>query len=174
MSIPRFAPKRPLLHEILALAPIAILAAAAVLGFPREVFSFRGGMAPGGDSPASCAFATMDAASAAKARDMIRSALSTGADTVRNLRADLSLSTAEEAKPGAIIDMSERLRPAAPSAVRWRKAPLPPSLAAPPPRFDGEAAGAQAALPLPFPRGALLENPFDTERNNTQPGESAK
>jgi len=153
----RYGPKRRIRHELLALAALLAVPAAVVLSFPRRAVLYSGlidAETHGAGAPF-CGFVVLDEAAEAKATDLVRSALSVNSRSVRNLRADLSLSTVDEPPPEPVMDVSDRRRRAAPPPPRWEAAPMPPSLAAPEPRdMSGEAEDGD--LPA-FSRKELLQ-----------------
>ena len=152
-----YRPKRRIRHDLIALAILLAVPVAVILSFPRRAVLYSGLI--NADTPGACApfcgFVVLDEAAETKATDLVRSALSVNSMSVRNLRADLSLSTVEEPPPEPVMDISDRRRRVAPPLVRWDVAPMPPSLAAPEPRdMSGEAE--EDAGPA-FPREELLK-----------------
>lgn len=153
----RYGPKRRIRHDLLALATLLAVPAAVVLSFPRRAVLYTGLI--DAETPVSgapfCGFVVLDEAAETKATDLVRSALSVNSRSVRNLRADLSLSTVEEPPPEPVMDVSDRRRRVAPPLIRWDVAPMPPSLAAPEPRdMSGEAEEDSGPA---FPREELLK-----------------
>ena len=107
-------PKRHWRHELLALAPVMALAVAVVVTFRKDVARLRPPISGGDAGKATCAFVTLDGAVEAKAMEIVRSALSVNSRDVRELRADLSLSTVAEDTPMPVMDRSDRRRPPRP------------------------------------------------------------
>jgi len=152
----RYGPKRRIRQELLVLATLLAVPAAVVLSFPRQAVlsaGFIDAEPPCASDVPFCGFVVLDEAAEAKATDLVRSVLSVNSRSVRNLRADLSLSTVDEPLPEPVMDVSDRRRRVSPSLVRWDAEPMPPSLAAPEPRdMSGEAEEDVS----PFPRDELL------------------
>ena len=148
-------PKRHWRHELLALAPVMALAVAVVVTFRKDVARLRPPVEGDGAHEASCAFVTLEGAVEAKAMEIVRSALSVNSRDVRELRADLSLSTVAEDTPTPVMDISDRRRPPNPARIPYLEVPQPPTHAAPPVVLDAEPDGAEPALP--FPREELLK-----------------
>ncbi len=148
-------PKRHWRHELLALAPVMALAVAVAVTFMQDVARLRPPMEGEGACEASCAFVTLEGAVEAKAMEIVRSALSVNSRDVRELRADLSLSTVAEDAPKPVMDISDRRRPPSPSRIPYMEVPQPPTHAAPPVVLDAEPDQAEPALP--FPREELLK-----------------
>ena len=148
-------PKRHWRHELLALAPVMALAVAVVVTFRKDVARLRPPVSGGDVGKATCAFVTLDGAVEAKAMEIVRSALSVNSRDVRELRADLSLSTVAEDTPMPVMDISDRRRPPRPSRIPYMEMPQPPTHAAPP--IVLEAVPDVAEQGLPFPREELLK-----------------
>ena len=128
-------PRRLLRHDLLSLLPLGVLLAALVSLFPFGIFKMKSETvaADRKRSAASCAFVELTPEMEMKAMEIVRSALSVGSTNIRDLRADLSLSTIPEQVLGAIMDIDERsVRVSIPAPV-FDVLPLPASLAAPPP-----------------------------------------
>jgi len=148
----KYRPRRSLGHELSSLLLMLALPVAIFLVFPGDAVGFRES-SPRHDSEPSCSFVELRAEDEAKAVELVRSALSVDARSVRNLRADLSLSTVEEEPPAPVMDMADRRRPARPALVRCDLLPLPPSLAAPEPTALPETPDEDVPA---FPREELL------------------
>lgn len=158
MNSRRCKPRRPLRNEALSLAPLALFIGLVALSFPRESLTWRAGEETPPDGAARCAFVELSSDVAARAREMVRSSFSPAASAVRNLRADLSLSTMAEDTPEDIVDISWRLRPAAPAMTPWTEVRLPRGMAAPEP----DLVPPQAEPPSPaFSRQSMLEPDCD-------------
>ncbi len=131
----QFAPKprRLLRHDILSLLPLGILLAALILLFPFGIFEMKHQSVEFDEkySRASCAFVELTAETEMKAMEVVRSALSVDSSSIRELRADLSLSTIPEQVLGAIMNFHERSVSISIPAPIFDFLPLPSSLAAP-------------------------------------------
>ena len=137
------------------LAPILALAVAVVATFRRDAAGIRPPVDCAASGNASCAFVQLDDAVEAKAMEIVRSALSVNSRDVRELRADLSLSTVAEDTPTPVMDMSDRRRPPRPARIPYLETPQPPTHAAPPVVLVAEPGDAEPALP--FSRNELLK-----------------
>lgn len=155
MKKPPCSPGRPLRNEALSLLPAAAFAAAIALAFPREAFTWKGGAAAAKEAAASCAFVELSGEAAQRAREMVRSPFLPAGGSVRELQADLSLSTVAEDAPESILSISERSRPAPAKRMAWREPPLPRGMAAPDPVLPPPAAEAEEPA---FPRRHMLED----------------
>lgn len=104
-------PRRSLRSEILSLLPLGVLLFALAAVFPFGSFRFgeKRGYAAHNTAP-SCAFVNLEDGAVLKAMERVRSSLSVDPGNVRNLRADLSLSTIAEEIPANVFVVSERVR----------------------------------------------------------------
>ncbi len=147
-----YRPRRRLGHELSSLLPMLALPVAIFLVFPGDAVGPVEEAARRESAP-SCSIVELEPAVEAKAVELVRSALSVNARSVRNLRADLSLSTVEEGPPEPVMDIADRHRPARPGCVKCEVLPLPPSVAAPEAASLPETRGDEAPA---FPREELL------------------
>lgn len=157
----RFASsRRPLRYELYSLVSVMAFPLALALCFPSDALSFV--QAPArGRRPAPCAFVTLNAEEADKILQSARKAWSVNPAGVRRMRADLSFSEIPDEEPGAIAQVADRLRYPQPGAVVYGVSPLPPSLAAPPPRRLAADPDEPGEAPPAFPRAELLDPKLD-------------
>ncbi len=149
-------PRRSLRSEILSLLPLGVLVFALAAVFPFGSFSFSGG----GDglphnTASSCAFVKLEDEAVAKAMERVRSSLSVDPGSVRNLRADLSLSTIAEENLANVFTISERVRYTPAVKVECAANFLPASMAAGEPPVV-EAAADESERPV-FSKEEMLK-----------------
>lgn len=152
-------PRRRIRHEILSLVPLAVLIAVLFLMFPFSSIALKGltDSVPSGIGT-TCVLVELTADEEARAMEIIRSAFSTDAGSVRDLRADLSLSTIPEQAPSLVMDFDDRKRPRELTEPSLEIFLIPRSLAAPEPGVI-QAAEPPAARPA-FSKEELLK-PID-------------
>ncbi len=155
MNAVRARPRRPLRYELYSLAAVLAVPVAVALAFPHEAIGFR----PAPDAaPAAglCAFVSLTEEESARAVANARTAWKVGAENVRRLHADLSVSAMPEEPHGAVMRESERARVPPPRPVAYDEMPLPATLSAPPPgRIAREEPDPDAGLT--FSRKELLK-----------------
>lgn len=137
-------PRRSLRSEFLSLLPLGILSFALVAVFPFASFRFGSKASSAAhNASSSCAFVDLEEGAVVKAMERVRSSLSVDAGSVRNLRADLSLSTIAEEIPANVFALSERTRYVPSIEVGCAADFLPASMAAAEPLSLESAADAQ-------------------------------
>ena len=156
MSAANVRPRRSMRNELLSLGMVMALPAAVVAVFPKEPFSFVPAPDAPGAGEAACAFVSLGAEEEAAALANARMAWRVGAEGVRSMGFDLmDLESMQEEPARAVAEVSDRTRPAPPRAPAFDPAPLPPTLAAPPPSKI-EPDGAADDDGVAFPRQELL------------------
>lgn len=152
-------PRKRIRHELMSLVPLTALTAALVLAFPFKLFTSerRAPHATRHDVP-SCVYIELTAEEESRAMDAIRSAFATDAGGIRDLRADLSLSTIPERPTPVVLGFDDRKRPGELRAPALEILVLPKTYAAPEPGVI-QAAEPPAARPA-FSKEELLK-PID-------------
>lgn len=152
-------PRRRLRHEILSLVPLGVLIAALVAVFPfKTVVGERGGKSGRRVSSPSCVYVELTEEQESRAMDVIRGVFSTDKGGIRDLRADLSLSTIPERPARVVFDIRGSVRPREMTRPDLEILSLPSTLEAPGPET---IPAAEPPPPDPaFPREDLLK-PID-------------
>lgn len=152
-------PRKRIRHELLSLVPLTALTAALVFAFPFKLFtSERRAPAVMRHDVPSCVYIELTDEEESRAMDAIRSAFATDASGIRELRADLSLSTIPERPTPVVLGFDDRKRPGELPAPALEILVLPRTLAAPEPGVI-QAAEPPAAEPA-FSKEELLK-PID-------------
>ena len=109
MSRVALKPGKRLRHEILSLVPLIVLIGAVFLSFPFKPDKAQSkGRIPGSSDGSSCVFVELTSDEELKAMDIIRAAISTDVGSIRDLRADLSLSTIPEKEYSFVMGFNDR------------------------------------------------------------------
>ena len=134
----------------------ALCAAVAVLAvFPRAEGVFATDVRLRSRTHATCSFVALDPTAEKKAMEDVRSTLSRDLSGVREMSADLSVSTIPDPPYEAITDISDRSRPLPPHPFSLSPVPFAPSLSAP----DAEQIEPdERGEPPAFSREELLQN----------------
>ena len=106
----RIKPQRRLRYEMLSLVPLAVLTAALFFAFPYKVLSMKKSDVE--FSLPCCAYVELTGDQELEVMKKIHSAISTDVVGVRDLRADLSISTIPERPSETIVRIESRKSPA--------------------------------------------------------------
>ena len=127
----RIKPQRRLRYEMLSLVPLAVLIAALFFAFPYKVLSLK--RTEVGFSLPCCAYVELTEDQELEVMKKIHSAISTDVVGVRDLRADLSISTIPERPSETIVRIESRKSPVEISRPELELSSVPSTLAAPEP-----------------------------------------
>lgn len=134
MSAVMLKPRKRIRHEILSLAPLAVLTGSLFFAVP---FSIIGGKRPAKAAEpevgSTCVYVELTGEEESWAMDIVRSAISTDIRSVRDLRADLSLSVIPEREHSFVADIGDRRKARDISKPGIEIISLPKSMRAPEP-----------------------------------------
>ena len=111
MSGVALKPRKRIRHEILSLVPLAVVAGALFFAFPFATLGMKrpdNAVEPTGNS--SCVYVELTDEEESWAMSIVRSGISTDVRSVRDLRADLSLSIIPEREHSFVMDVNDRKR----------------------------------------------------------------
>lgn len=162
MSAPLIRPRRRLRSEIFSLLPILAFPVVLALVFPFRAIGFR--YEPKADPEPHCQFVVLDAEAERQAMELLQSAFAVRPGRLRELQADLSLSTLPEERTKPVLTIADLPRPEPASALPYDAVLMPPSLAAEPLEELPESPAPEPAKPA-FSREEMLKtdllNPKD-------------
>ncbi|MBO7207811.1 MAG: hypothetical protein J6W10_09410 [Kiritimatiellae bacterium] len=127
----RFKPQRRLRSEILSLVPLVVLIAALFFAFPYKILRLK--KVETKFSQPGCAYVELTGDQELEVMKKIHSAISTDVVGVRDLRADLSISTIPERPSETIVKIENRKSPKDISKPEIELSSVPATLAAPEP-----------------------------------------
>ena len=127
----RIKPQRRFRYEMLSLVPLAVLIAALFFAFPYKVLSMKKSDVE--FSLPCCAYVELTGDQELEVMKKIHSAISTDVVGVRDLRADLSISTIPERPSETIVRIESRKSPVEISRPELELSSVPYTLAAPEP-----------------------------------------
>ena len=111
MSGVALKPRKRIRHEILSLVPLAVVAGALFFAFPFATLGMkRPDNAVGPTGNPSCVYVELTDEEESWAMSIVRSGISTDVRSVRDLRADLSLSIIPEREHSFVMDVNDRKR----------------------------------------------------------------